>query len=95
MHISDKKSVTRLESNTCIDHVLTNKIEKNICIQYVDYSEFDHKLMFLELLNEKIDKQIKNTSNKFVCIDYNKIECNILLNVKNVMSNLNSNIHIQ
>lgn len=63
-----------------------------MCLQYVDYSEFDHKLIFIELLKEKRNTKIKNSTKKINCIDYNKIETNILLNVNNVMSNFRDNI---
>lgn len=66
-HICDKTTVTRIASNTCLDHILTNDVNQKISISHIPYDLFDHNIIVTELESITTHTTIKKN------ISYNKV----------------------
>lgn len=54
------KEITRPDSNSCLDHVLTNSLNTELYISLFHHDISDHLGLLIELNNIKIKKQIKS-----------------------------------
>lgn len=77
-YICNNSTITRLASNSVLDHVITNNIAQNVALTYVDNDHFDHRIIFVEL-NEL--RPIINTNlNQYKTenIDVNKLNNSLI-----------------
>lgn len=72
LYICDTSTITRPISNTCLDHLHTNEIHKQIILQYVQYDRLDHLMIFVEIL-DTVPLAIHQTSILSKTINHEKI----------------------
>lgn len=63
LQIIDNNTITRIKTGTCLDHVIVNDSKSNIHLQYVDYDIFDHRLLFIEIIDSRKNDYSKNSEN--------------------------------
>lgn len=55
-HICDETTITRPASQSVLDHVLTNNINQEISLYYLENDNFDHNMIFIEAIKLKPDQ---------------------------------------